>query len=78
MGRPPPPRRPRSSQGSPPSPEPLLDVPSLASFLGVSPKTVYRWQEHSEGPPAIRLGGRLLRWRREDVDAWLEERRDGA
>ena len=55
----------------------LLDVAGLAEVLCVAPRTVRRWRGSGKLPPAIDVGG-LLRWRREDVDRWLEERREAA
>lgn len=51
---------------------PLWTVKQLAAFLGVRPGTVYKMVERGE-LPAVRLGqhGRTLRFRREQVEAWL-------
>lgn len=55
-----------------PGPEPLLDVAALADWLGLTAKGVYNLVEAGQGPPPIRIG-RRLRWRVEDVAAWLED-----
>jgi excisionase family DNA binding protein len=47
----------------------------LADYLGVPVRTIYQWRSTSSGPPAYRLG-KVLRWRRSEVDAWLAEHRD--
>lgn len=50
---------------------PLLSPKELAATLGIAEQTIYN--RHSSGgdlPPCIKLG-RLLRFRREDVEAWL-------
>ena len=52
---------------------PLMTIKDLSTRLGVSTSTLYRWR--SEGtpmPPAIKLGG-AVRWRPEDVEAWLAD-----
>jgi len=49
----------------------------LAQMLDVPVQTVYTWRSRGGGPPAYRVG-RHLRYRPEDVDAWLSQRRDSA
>lgn len=49
----------------------LLTLSELAELLNFSPKTLYQWRYRGEGPPALILGGRV-RYRREDVESWLE------
>lgn len=55
---------------SPPA-ERLLTLPELAAELGVPRSTIFRWRRLGDGPVGIRLG-RTLRFRRSDVDAWLD------
>ena len=50
-------------------------VNELAEWLQMSPHTVYKWRCINTGPVGHRIG-RHLRFRREDVEAWLEQRRD--
>lgn len=56
-----------------PAPPRLLSVPQVATHLGVNSKTVRRWREAGVLPPPIQLGG-IIRWRAEDLDAFLAER----
>ncbi|MEQ1874619.1 MAG: helix-turn-helix domain-containing protein [Ilumatobacteraceae bacterium] len=51
--------------------EQLLTIHEVASLLRMSPAAVRQMRYKLDAPPAIKLGGRL-RWRRSDVDAWLE------
>jgi excisionase family DNA binding protein len=51
----------------------LLTVPELASYLGVPVSTIHFWRGRNEGPPALRIGRRLM-FRAVDVARWLEER----
>lgn len=51
----------------------LMTVVEVAEYVRVSRQTVYRWRSVGEGPPWIKAGG-AVRYRREDVDAWLESR----
>lgn len=57
-------------------PEPLLNVAGLSKALGgVPPQTIYRWRTEGKGPRAIKVG-RHLRFRRADVEAWLDSQAD--
>ena len=53
-----------------PSTERLLRAGDVAAILGVRTKRVYEL-----GIPAVRLSSRCLRWRRADIDRWLDGRR---
>jgi excisionase family DNA binding protein len=52
--------------------EHLWSVDDLASYLGVPRATVYVWSSRGIGPRAVRVG-RYLRFRRADVEAWLDQ-----
>jgi excisionase family DNA binding protein len=51
--------------------ERLLSVAEICQYLGLSRDTVYKWIE-TKGLPAYRLG-RLWKFKKEDVDNWLEQ-----
>lgn len=53
--------------------ERLLDIDDLAQILGISRHAVHQMRYVGEAPPAVKIG-RALKWRREDVEAWLAER----
>ncbi len=53
----------------------LIDLETLATYLGVPAATVYDWRARRLGPPAYRVGKRLM-FAVPDVQAWLEHRRD--
>jgi excisionase family DNA binding protein len=55
--------------------EHLLKNQDVADYLGVPIRTVYAWRHKGEGPRGFKVG-RHIRYRREDVDAWLAERAD--
>ncbi len=50
---------------------PLMTVEDVAAYLSVSRATVYGWRYRHCGPPGLRVGG-VVRYRREDVDRWVE------
>lgn len=54
--------------------EPLLDIRAVSKWVGLPVATLYqqRHQRISVGGLAIRVG-RHLRWRPDDVRAWLDE-----
>ena len=53
----------------------LLSPEELAAYLAVPLATVYRWRSRREGPCGIRVG-RHVRYRLDDVERWLNDRRD--
>ena len=53
----------------------LLSPQQLADYLAVPVATVYRWRCEGTGPRGIRIG-KHVRYRRPDVEAWLETRTD--
>ncbi len=53
--------------------ERLLTVEDLAEYLGVPVATLYAWRYRRQGPPGFRVG-RHVRFRRSDVDDWIEDR----
>lgn len=65
------PREPMTS-----GPEGLLSVKGLSEYLGISPCTVYRWVEENE-IPLFRLKGLGIRFKKEEVDSWLDRAKHG-
>lgn len=58
-----------------PEPNRLVAPEELANYLGVPVKTLYQWRYKGVGPPGLRIG-RHVRYRPEDVEAWLHRVRD--
>ncbi len=50
----------------------LLTTSQVATYLQVPIATLHQWRYRGEGPKAAKVG-RHLRWRKADVDAWLEQ-----
>jgi excisionase family DNA binding protein len=59
--------------------QPLMTVRELADYLSITESTVYKMVNRQE-IPSVRLGqnGRTLRFRREEIEAWLRNRRKPA
>jgi excisionase family DNA binding protein len=53
--------------------EELMSVRELADYLRVNISTLYIWSHHGK-IPAMKVGN-LWRYRRSEIDAWLEEGR---
>jgi len=50
----------------------------VARLIHTSERTLRRWRKEGTGPPFVKLG-RVIRYRRAALDAWLrsKERKDG-
>ena len=51
----------------------LIDSTDIAKHLGVSQNTVKRWSRGGAMPKGRRLGSRLLRWNRKEIETWIKE-----
>jgi len=60
----------KDSEQSPTGAEKFLTVLDVALLLSVRPSTVYQWVSSGE-IPHYRLG-RIVRFRRKDLEAWVE------
>jgi excisionase family DNA binding protein len=54
----------------------ILTLPEVAQLLKVTDKTVYSLAQKG-GLPAFKVGGQW-RFKRADLDAWIEERKQAA
>ena len=50
-----------------------LNNEEAARYLGLKAATLNKWRVYGEGPPFIKVG-RLVRYRRADLDAYLSGR----
>lgn len=57
--------------------EQLMTYEDLADMTQFSVETLRNWVYLGKGPASYSIGGRR-RFRREDVEAWLEQRREPA
>lgn len=51
-----------------------FDPRKTARYLGVSDATLRLWRSEGKGPRFYRAGEKLVRYRRADLDAWIEAR----
>jgi excisionase family DNA binding protein len=54
---------------------PLATLEEVAAFLQVPVKTLYAWRYRGEGPCGHRVG-RYVRFRWEEVEAWIDASAD--
>jgi excisionase family DNA binding protein len=57
--------------------EPMIDVRTLAEYLGVPVSTVYDWRLNRKGPVGYRFGKHIM-FAVADVRAWVEEQRESS
>jgi len=53
----------------------LLSIEQLAEYTGISKNTLCCWRVEGRGPRGMRLG-KYVRYRRADVEAWLDDSLD--
>jgi excisionase family DNA binding protein len=53
--------------------DPLLSAQELADYLEVPLATLYAWRYRGEGPQGFRAG-KHLRYRKSDIDRWINDR----
>lgn len=63
------------SQGRSGADEHLMTIEELGAYLQVPIKTLYDWRHKGSGPRGMKVG-RYVRYRRHDVDIWLDSCRD--
>ncbi len=56
------------------TPRPLLDEKQAAHFLGWTPRTMQQRRFHGDGPQFVRVAARTIRYRVEDLEAFVEAR----
>lgn len=54
----------------------LLSIHDLTALLAVSESNLRRQIRAGEFPPGHRISPRCLRWRRDEVEAWVRQRRE--
>ncbi|TAM68564.1 MAG: DNA-binding protein [Microbacteriaceae bacterium] len=57
--------------------DPMIDVHTLAAYLGVPVSTIYDWRTRHKGPAGHRFGKHVM-FAVPDVKAWVAQQRDPA
>lgn len=69
------PRSPNHDRHTSEHPDRLLTVEEVARWLGKPKATLYVWRTRGRGPRGIKVGN-ALRYRRRDVETWLDQHTD--
>ena len=51
-----------------------LNPSKAAEFLGTSVQTLANWRARRQGPKYLKMGARLIRYRQDDLAAWMHTR----
>jgi prophage regulatory protein len=52
----------------------LISIKQTAILCGVSPATIWRYaKSHPDFPRAIKISPRVTRWRRADIEAFVQK-----
>ena len=62
----------------PPNDKEYLSQAEAAEFLGFHANTMVKLAGTGEGPPRTKIGPRLVRYRRAELVAWMESRKEVA
>jgi predicted DNA-binding transcriptional regulator AlpA len=54
--------------------ENTLTPVKAAKYLGISEAVLRLWRSEGKGPRHFKAGEKLIRYRRSDLDLWIEER----
>ncbi|MNT44469.1 Helix-turn-helix domain protein [compost metagenome] len=54
--------------------ESLLTPPQVAAQLAVDLRTLQYWRDTKQGPAYVRISPKIIRYRREDVNEFLQSR----
>jgi excisionase family DNA binding protein len=52
----------------------LMTPEQVCDLLQILPRTLVLWR-HTRGLPFVKITSKFIRYRRKDIDAWLEARR---
>lgn len=53
----------------------VLTQKEVAEYFSVSVAVLIKWRRENRGPAFVRMGKRLIRYRQQDLDKWMEENR---
>ena len=55
---------------------PWLDTEAAALHLGIAPNTLKRWRNLRQGPLFHKVGGKLIRYHVDDLEAFARQNED--
>ena len=55
-------------------PAPLLTEIQAAEILQLTPRALQAWRYQGRGPRFVKISARAVRYRLDDVEAWIENR----
>lgn len=53
----------------------LMSIDDLATYLGDSKRTIYKYIASGDCPPYIKISTKNIKFDRADVDTWLESKK---
>jgi len=56
------------------SPDSLLTERQTARYLNFTQRCLQAWRQRGGGPKYVRISSRAIRYRKIDLDDWIEER----
>ena len=59
---------------SPSQSSPLLTEKQTAERLGLTPRALQQWRQRGLGPRFVRISAACIRYRPEDLTAWVQSR----
>lgn len=62
------------NNNAPPPPARLLSRTQVEQLTGLSTSSLYRAMHRGEFPEPLRVSTRSVRWRNDEIQAWIEER----
>jgi len=56
--------------------DPIVRIKWVANYIGVNISTIYRWRNNPkfDFPSEIRLGEKLIGWRKSSIENWIQNR----
>lgn len=51
----------------------LLNQKQTSEFLGVSERALEKWRLEEKGPPFVKVGNKLVRYRLSDLQKWIDK-----
>ncbi len=55
--------------------EKYINIDEAAEYLGVKPSTIRSWIK-TKNMPAHRVGGKLLKFKRSEIDKWVQSEKN--